>query len=125
MEVALRRAGSRVVRNGDAHPENLRRVSRGRTSQVGRGAGAGVERDALGLGEEEWSAPLGGSMMGVYRETAPDGAARMCELLTITAESPGVLMRLRHHTAQLAAREEKDKPLVLRLESCAEGRAIF
>ncbi len=81
--------------------------------------------DKDGLSEEIWSAPHGTSMSGVFRMINPDGALHMQEILTISAEPDGVYMRLRHFDAALIAREEKDAPIVLKLEKSGERLAVF
>jgi hypothetical protein len=49
----------------------------------------------------------------------------MQEILCITAEPKGVFLRLRHFDAKLIGREEKDAPIVLKLESVEDDRAVF
>jgi hypothetical protein len=81
--------------------------------------------DKDGLSEEIWSQPHGSSMVGVFRIADADGSLRLEEALAITAEPSGVYLRVRHFDAKMTAREEKDAPIVLKLESSAENRAVF
>lgn len=78
-----------------------------------------------GLSEEVWSVPHGSSMVGTFRMTESDGSLRMQEVLAIVAEPDGVYMRLRHFDARMVSREEKDAPIVLKLESSVARRATF
>lgn len=75
--------------------------------------------------EEWWSRPVGTSIMGAFRWLNADATPRMFEILTITSESDGVYLRLRHVDAKGVSWEEKDKPLTLRLKESGEHRAVF
>ncbi len=81
--------------------------------------------DKDGLSEELWSVAHGNSMAGTFRMTGADGALKMQEVLSIVAEPDGVYMRLRHFDPKLVSREEKDAPIVLKLESAGGQRAVF
>jgi hypothetical protein len=76
------------------------------------------------LSEEVWTAPEGDSMVGLWRYVSK-GQVRILELLSIRVEADGVAMRLRHFDPSLVAREDKDRPLVLRLVRRAPGEAVF
>jgi hypothetical protein len=84
-----------------------------------------------GYVEEHWSAPRGPSIMGMFRwcKPAPDSSPTMFELLAITAEGDDVLLRLRHFSPALSAKEEKDAPMTLKLQPSAAGepanKAVF
>lgn len=88
-------------------------------------AGRWVHIDAEGATEEHWSAPRGGAMMGMFRWDRPDGAPVMFEILTITAEGEDIILRLRHYSPKLVAKEEKDKAMTLRLAEKGERRIVF
>ena len=88
-----------------------------------RGAWAATDED--GRSEEIWSGASGSCMMGVFRMVKPDGALAVYEILSISAEADGVYMRLRHFDRMLDAREDKDAPIVLRLEDARDQRAVF
>lgn len=77
--------------------------------------------------EEHWSDPEGPSMMGMFRWLHPGGAPALFEILTLTDDPGGfVALRLRHFSPTLEAKEEKDKPMTLRLVELDEGRrAVF
>ncbi|MBX3390661.1 MAG: hypothetical protein KF691_14535 [Phycisphaeraceae bacterium] len=65
--------------------------------------------------EETWSEPNGRNCIGMFRWNKPDGNASVFELLTIQEENGTLLLRLRHHSAQGVAWEEKEKPMVFAL----------
>lgn len=62
--------------------------------------------------EEIWSEPNGRNCIGMFRWNKADGNASVFELLTMQEESGTLMLRLRHHSAQGVAWEEKDKPMV-------------
>jgi hypothetical protein len=76
------------------------------------------------LSEEVWSAPEGDSMMGMWRYVAK-GRTRIYEILTLTADGPGVVLRIRHFDPQLVAREEKDRAVELPLVAKGPREAVF
>lgn len=88
-------------------------------------AGRWVRVGAEGATEEHWSAPRGGAMMGMFRWDRPDGSPVMFEILTITAEGQDVVLRLRHYSPKLVAKEDKDKPMTLKLTERGERKAVF
>jgi hypothetical protein len=76
------------------------------------------------LSEEIWSPAHGDSMMGMWRYVQ-NGATRIYEILTLTAEGGNVVLRIRHFDPRLVAREEKDRPVALPLVAKREGEAVF
>lgn len=93
--------------------------------ELGFLAGAWRGDMAGGLSEEVWSEPSGSSIMGCFRWLKEDCSPRMFEMLTITREGDATLLRLRHYTPTLNAKEEADKPLTLSLKESGPGRAVF
>lgn len=87
-------------------------------------AGHWVDDSGDALSEEIWAAPSGDSMMGMWRYVSK-GKVQIFELLSITQEDGGLVFRLRHFDPRMVAREEKDKPLVLKLISVKEREAAF
>ena len=77
-------------------------------------AGHWVGADGGNLPEEIWTAPEGDSMIGIWRYVS-GGKARIFELLSITDDGSGPVMRLRHFDPKMVAREEKDGPVTLAL----------
>ena len=92
-------------------------------------AGRWIDDSGGNLSEEIWSAPSGDSMMGMWRYVS-GGEVRIFELLTISVEPTGIVMRLRHFDPDLAAREDKGNPVTLALvgwkprEAAFEGPAV-
>lgn len=87
-------------------------------------AGHWVGGDPGELSEEVWSAPEGDSMMGMWRYVSK-GQTRIYELLTLTVEGNGVLLRIRHFDPKLVAREEKEQSVELPLVSKGKDQAVF
>ncbi len=87
-------------------------------------AGHWVGGDPGDLSEEVWSAPEGDSMMGMWRYVAK-GRTRIYEILTLTAEGPSVVLRIRHFDPKLVAREEKDRAVELPLVAKGPREAVF
>ena len=77
------------------------------------------------LSEETWAAPEGDAMVGMWRLVMPDGKTRIFELLVLREDEEGVALRLRHFDPVLVGREEKDKPVVLRLVRSGPREAAF
>ncbi|MBX3408144.1 MAG: hypothetical protein KF869_15435 [Phycisphaeraceae bacterium] len=88
-------------------------------------AGRWVKVDQSGAAEEHWSSPRGGAMMGMFRLDRRDGSPVLFEILTITAEGDDLLLRLRHYSPRLVAKEDKDKPMTLKLSEHGERRVVF
>jgi Domain of unknown function (DUF6265) len=86
--------------------------------------GRWVDDSGGNLSEETWSGASGDSMLGMWRYVV-DGKARIYEILTITAEDGGIVMRLRHFDPQLVGREDKTTPVVLKLVSSKRRQAVF
>jgi hypothetical protein len=92
-------------------------------------AGRWIDDSGGNLSEEVWSAPSGDTMMGMWRYVS-GGQARIFEILTISVESNGIVLRLRHFDPDLVAREDKDTPVELTLigwkprEATFEGPAV-
>lgn len=87
--------------------------------------GAWQDSNPSGHSEEHWSGVYGKSMMGMFRWCKPDGTPAMFEILTLTEEPEGLMLRLRHFSAKLAAKEDKDAPVTLKLARLIGQRAVF
>jgi len=86
------------------------------------GTWRGEEEGAVS--EETWAKPEGDTMLGMWRLVAA-GNARVLEILVLRQDEQGVTLFLRHFDGKLVAREEKDKPLALRLVASADRKAEF
>jgi hypothetical protein len=87
-------------------------------------AGRWVDDSGGNLSEEVWTAPEGDSMMGMWRYVV-SGKTRIYELLAITIEPTGIVLRVRHFDPQLVGREDKDKSVELRLVAWKPGEVSF
>ena len=76
------------------------------------------------LSEETWTAPSGDSMQGMWRYVV-GGKTQIYEILTVTAEDGGLVMRLRHFDPKLVGREDKATPVVLKLVASKDRSAVF
>jgi hypothetical protein len=87
-------------------------------------AGHWVDESAGDLSEETWAPPSGDCLVGMWRLVV-GGKAKLYELLTITAEPDGLVLRLRHFDRSGVGWEDREHPLVLRLVRSKEGEAVF
>lgn len=81
-----------------------------------------------GLGgqtEEHWTAPAGGSMLGMFRLLNKDDKATVFELLLIEQEGEHVKYRFRHFGPGHKPWEKPDKPLEFDLIEVSESKAVF
>jgi hypothetical protein len=74
--------------------------------------------------EEHWTTPRADAMIGMYRIVA-GGKTVMTEMCSIESTPSGLVLYLRHFNPGLIAREEKDAPVKLPLESLERDRAAF
>lgn len=84
-------------------------------------AGHWVSED--GAFEEHWLAPRGNTMTGSFRWVFPDGRV-VLEYLVIEAGEAGVQMRFKHFNPDYST-WEAGEPNTYRLESLADGQALF
>jgi len=83
-----------------------------------RGAGLG------GMNEEHWSAPAGGTMMGMYRLLKNDRVL-FYELLTLGESGGSLLLTLRHFHPDLRGWEERDETVRMPFIKAEAGRYYF
>ena len=76
--------------------------------------------------EQHWSAPLGGSIIAMYRSIQANKAT-LYELLAIEQEGEGVVLRIKHFAPGpgLVSREAKDESANNRLVSLEGRTAVF
>lgn len=72
-------------------------------------AGKWITKGEWGDMEENWSAPMGNSMMCSYR-CVKEGKIVFYEFIVIEQQAEGPVMKLRHFSPGNIAWEEKDKP---------------
>lgn len=70
-------------------------------------AGTWIGEAFGGRGEESWSAPSGGTMVGTFKLMI-DGQVTLYELLLLVPENESVTMKVKHFSADFAAWEEKE-----------------
>lgn len=89
-------------------------------------AGTWHSEDATSQAEERWVVAAGDRLMGSAWSLHPTGSGGVIEAMTIQEDEDGIALRLRHFSSDLKrSREEKEAPMVFRLESCADQSAIF
>jgi len=76
--------------------------------------------------EQHWSAPLGDSMVAMYRNVQ-DGKVRLYELLVMEQEQEGVALRIKHFApgAGLVGRQAKDESVNHKLVKLEGQTAVF
>lgn len=77
-----------------------------------------------GVTEENWSKPLGGSMMATFKLVV-DGEINFYEILTITEENKTLVMRLKHFNNDLTGWEEKDEVITFNLVKITPNKVFF
>jgi hypothetical protein len=77
-----------------------------------------------GMGEEIWSKPDGGAMMGMYR-IVKDVEVGFYEFLTISEVDSSLVLRLKHFHADLKGWEEKDDMVTFPLVKIDDRHAFF
>lgn len=75
--------------------------------------------------EEEWNAPAGGTIMGMFRWMKKDGTTSMYEFLAIEPSPQGPVYYMRHFNPGLIAWEEKDAPFRCPLTASGPREATF
>lgn len=63
-------------------------------------------------------------MLGMWR-VVQSGRPQIFELLAVSEEPEGIVLRLRHFDPRLVAREDKESPVTLRLTAVQGARATF
>lgn len=82
---------------------------------------ANVDSDHL---EEIWSEPVGDTLMGVFRRVK-GGKVWINEIVTITADSQGLVFRLRHFDRKMTAWEDKEKPFYYPVKEVGRNEIMF
>lgn len=87
-------------------------------------SGKWVMQHEWGDMEENWSAPLGNSMMGSFR-CVKDGKPLFYEFMLIEQTDSMPVMYLRHFNPGSIGWEDKDKPHVYPLSLLEKNKAVF
>lgn len=77
-----------------------------------------------GIIEEVWTAPLGNSMMGVFKLVVEE-KVQFYEILTISEEGGTLILRLKHFHNDLKGWEEKDESVDFPLVKMSEDNVFF
>lgn len=78
-----------------------------------------------GCSEENISPPVGGQMMGMFRQTKPDGALWFYEFYTIAPKGGSIVMRIKHFNPDLTGWEEKGGFAEFPLVAIEKGAVYF
>lgn len=117
------KAESKAVSNAESRAEN-KAVDKATLADVAFIAGTGTGSLSGGVIEEQWSAPAGDSMMGMFRYTK-DGRAVFYEFLLIEQTATGPVLRLKHFNPGLIGWEEKAEVFSYPLVELQPRRAAF
>ena len=74
--------------------------------------------------EEQWAAPLGTCMMGMFR-FVKDGKPRFYEFMTLEETGAGLELRIKHFHPGLVGWEEKAECLCFHVKKFGTGYVIF
>ena len=77
-----------------------------------------------GITEEVWTAPLGNSMMGIFK-LVNEEKTNFYELIIITEEEESLVLKLKHFHADLRGWEEKEEYLEAKLVKLEDRKAYF
>ena len=77
--------------------------------------------------EEQWSAPAGGVLMGMFRwvQGGKDGKLALYELLSLEPGAEGPILWLRHFGLRLVGREDKEGAIAFHLTAYKPNEATF
>ncbi len=87
-------------------------------------AGRWVGEGLGGCSEENLAPPVGDQMMGMFRQTKPDGSLWFYEFYTIAPKGDSIAMRIKHFNPDMSAWEEKDGFIEFALVA-VEERAVY
>jgi len=87
-------------------------------------AGDWVGGEGDSLIEEQWSAPEGNDMMGMFRLIQEDNVV-FYEFMTITLGPSGIVLRIKHFDPGLVGWEDKTDSVVFDLQEIGDHRAVF
>jgi hypothetical protein len=77
-----------------------------------------------GFNEEVWAPPQAGAMMGMYR-LVREGRTAFFEILTITEDAGGLVLRIKHFHPDLKGWEERDEVVTFPLVKLEPDAAYF
>ncbi len=74
--------------------------------------------------EEHWTTPLGGSLVGMFRQVK-DGNLAFSEHMSIEKEGEELVMKIRHFGPGMDAWEENEAPMTADLKSFEGTKAVW
>ena len=74
--------------------------------------------------QEQWSAPEGNNMMGMFR-LVQEGKVVFYEFMSIEQEDHGPVLRIKHFNPGLVGWEEKADSVVFELQEIGDHKAVF
>ena len=77
-----------------------------------------------GICEEAWEKPSGPGMVGTFKLIAED-KIKFYEIMTITPDSSGPVLKLKHFNADLTGWEEKDEVITFSFIEAGENKIKF
>lgn len=77
-----------------------------------------------GVGEEVWSKPFGGTMMGMYKLVSSD-TVKFYELMILVEESNSLILKLKHFNSNLSGWEDQDEFVSFPLVKINENEVFF
>jgi hypothetical protein len=77
-----------------------------------------------GVCEEVWSPEFGGSMVGTFKLVS-DGKVNFYEIMTLTPDSTGPVLNVKHFNPDLTGWEEKEEVMNFSFVRAGEHEAIF
>ena len=88
-------------------------------------AGRWIGEGLGGCSEETMSPPVAGQMMGMFRQTKPDGSLWFYEFYTIAPKGDSIAMRIKHFNPDMSGWEEKDGFVEFPLVALEKGAVWF
>lgn len=88
-------------------------------------AGRWIGEGLGGCSEENMAPPVGGQMMGMFRQTKADGSLWFYEFYTIAPKGDSITLRLKHFNPDLTGWEEKDGFVEFPLVAIEKGAVYF
>ena len=92
--------------------------------KLGWMAGHWVGEGFGGIGEEVWAPLSAGSMVGSFKLSVDNGV-KFYEIMTITQDTLGPRLTLKHFNADLTGWEEKDETVVFPFVSAEHNKIVF
>jgi hypothetical protein len=93
-------------------------------SEIAWIAGSWIGGEGETFIEESWSRPEGNEMIGTFRMLEA-GEPVFYEFMRLASEPEGIVLRIKHFSADLTAWEERSESVAFELEQVADTHAVF